>query len=248
MNLGGNTVLVTGGSNGIGFAIAKRFVVAGSRVIVCGRREELLWRAKEQCPQLETIVCDVGLENERIKLFEALRKGYPDLNILVNNAGIQNRPPHLWEDQDWKSHHQEIAINLEAPIHLSMLFLPHLLKQSKATILNISSGLAFSPIAMMSTYCATKAALHSFTLSLRHQLRDTSVGVVEIVPPAVNTDLGGKGLHDFGAPVDSFADSIMARIQKGELEVGFEFSEKVRRASRDELDQVFSQMNRQWDL
>ena len=123
------------------------------------------------------------------------------------------------------------------------LFAAHLRKQSRAAIVNVGSGLAFAPLAAVPIYCATKAALHSFTLSLRHQLRGTSVEVIEIVPPAVNTDLGGPGLHTFGADVNEFADAVMARIQAGETEVGFGFSEGSRRASRDELDALFERMN-----
>ena len=122
--------------------------------------------------------------------------------MLVNNAGIQNRlPPLVVQSQSsesvnaaWQAHKAEIAINFEAPIHLSMmLLLPQLSGHPSSLIVNVTSGLSFVPIAFMPTYCATKAAAHSFTLSLRQQLKDTSVKVLEIVPPAVNTDLGGAG-------------------------------------------------------
>ena len=128
-----------------------------------------------------------------------------------------------------------------------MLFLPHLLKVESPTIVNVTSGLAFSPLAYMSTYCATKAALHSFTLSLRYQLKDTPIKVVEIVPPAVNTDLGGKGLHDNGVPLEAFANETMARVAAGETEVGFGFSEKGRLASREQLNEIFINMNAMFD-
>ena len=124
-----------------------------------------------------------------------------------------------------------------------MLFLPHLLKKESPAIVNFTSGLAFSPIAKMPTYCLTKAALHSFTLSLREQLAGTPLQVIEVAPPAVNTDLGGKGLHDFGVPLDEFGDHAVRMIEKGELEFGYQFSEKARLASREELDQLFKQMN-----
>jgi uncharacterized oxidoreductase len=163
--------------------------------------------------------------------------------VLVNNAGIQNRLPSLQQPQDWSRHRTEISTNLEAPMHLSMLLLPHLLKQPDAAILNVTSGLAFVPLAFMPTYCATKAALHSFTLSLRQQLKGSSVQVIEVIPPAVNTDLGGKGLHDDGVPLDQFADHAIAQIEKGSLEFGYQFSEKGRLASRAELDGIFAAMN-----
>jgi uncharacterized oxidoreductase len=244
MNLSGNTVLVTGGASGIGLALAKRWVAAGSKVVLCGRRQEQLEKAKKECPSLSIIQCDLASEVDRNSLFSQIVHEFPQLNILVNNAGIQNRPPALTEPQKWDVYKQEIATNFEAPIHLSLLFIPHLVKQASAAIVNVSSGLAFSPLSFMPTYCATKAALHSFTLSLRHQLKATSIQVVEVIPPAVNTDLGGKGLHNDGVPLAQFADHVMMSMAKGELEFGFGFSENARVASREQLDTLFRSMNK----
>jgi uncharacterized oxidoreductase len=146
------------------------------------------------------------------------------------------------QGEPWAETAQEIAINLEGPIHLSTLFVSHLLKQNKPVVANVTSGLAFVPLAYMPIYCATKAALHSYTLSLREQLRQTPVEVVEIIPPAVRTNLGGS--HDFGAPLDAYADSVIAQLEEGRSEVTYEFSEKVSQASRAELDATFATMNR----
>ncbi len=244
MNISNNTVLITGGASGIGFALAKRFVKAGSQVIVCGRRQEQLDKAKAECPELAIIQCDVSKKHEREALFHEVTEKFPSLNILINNAGIQNRPGSFAQPQDWAQHELEMEINLKAPMHLSMLFIPFLQKQNDPYIMNVTSGLAFLPLSFMSTYCATKAALHSFTLSLRHQLKNTSIKVVEIIPPAVNTDLGGVGLHNDGAPLEAFADHAFSQIEKGELEFGYLFSEKGRNASREELNQMFSMMNK----
>lgn len=245
MKLAGNTILITGGGTGIGWAIAQRFLKAGSTVIICGRREDKLKEAQSQFPQLHTIVADVAIEADRVRLFEEVTRRFPALNVLVNNAGIQRRMQLLGNDEPWSAHRQEIAINLDAPIHLSMLFLPHLAKQQDPAIVNVTSGLAFAPLAIAPIYSATKAGLHSFTLSMRHQLADTPIRVVEIVPPAVNTDLGGAGLHTWGADLNEFTDSIMARMAAGELEIGFGTSEERRNASRAELDEFFSRMNQQ---
>jgi len=160
----------------------------------------------------------------------------------VNNAGIQRRV-RLSDDEDWNETHTELAINLEAPIHLSRLFIPHLLKKPRAAIANVTSGLSFVPLASVPIYCATKAALHSFTLSLRHQLAGTSIEVIEIIPPAVDTDLGGPGLHTFGVPLDEFADGAWAGLERGEIEIPFGFAAQASRASRAELDQTFARMN-----
>ena len=167
---------------------------------------------------------------------------------MVNNAGIQNRLPPLTEQAKsdmWSSHKYEIAVNLEAPIHLSLLLLPQLTSQPSSLIINVTSALSFVPIAFMPTYCATKAALHSFTLSMRQQLKNTSVLVLEIVPPAVNTDLGGLGLHTFGENLDEFTDHVMSKILESDynIEIGFKMSENLRNSSRIELDNTFNRFN-----
>ena len=243
MQMTTNTILVTGGGSGIGLALAKRFAMRGNRVIISGRRAGILAEAKREMPPLDILQGDVSTEAGRIALAEEAKTRFPKLNVLVNNAGIQNRPAPLLEPQDWSAHRAEIATNLDAPLHLTLLLLPHLAKAAHGAIVNVTSGLAFAPFAVMPTYCLTKAALHSFTLSLRHQLKDTQIGVVEIVPPAVNTDLGGPGLHTFGVNVDAFADAVFARLEKGETEIGYETSEVRRLASRQELDGYFAQMN-----
>jgi uncharacterized oxidoreductase len=242
MNLGSNTVLVSGGASGIGLALAVRFLEAGSRVIVCGRRKSKLAEVQQRYPAVDVRAVDLSRPEERVALRDWAVAAYPGLNVIVNNAGIQRRLS-LTDDEPWEATREEIAINLEAPIHMCRLFTAHLLKQPRAAIVNVGSGLAFAPLAAAPIYCATKAALHSFTLSLRHQLRSTSIEVIEIVPPAVNTDLGGAGLHTFGADVNVCAEAVIPRIEAGEPEVGFGYSEVSRRASRDELDAIFARMN-----
>jgi uncharacterized oxidoreductase len=242
VKLTGNTVLVTGGASGIGLAIARRFLDAGSTVIICGRRGDKLHEAQAAYPAMHVAVADIARDDQRLALVDWVTTEFPALNVLVNNAGIQRRVS-LLEQEEWEQTRQEIAINLEAPVHLSRLLVPQFVKQDEAAIINVTSGLSFTPLAAVPVYCATKAALHSFTLSLRHQLRDSPIQVVEIVPPAVDTDLGGPGLHTFGVNVDAFADSVMARVAAGELEVGYGNAEQVRRASRDDLDAVFITMN-----
>jgi uncharacterized oxidoreductase len=242
MDLASNTILITGGASGIGLALAERFLQAGSGVIVCGRREKTLGDARARHPRLAIRVCDVAQERERVELFRWAVAEFPRLNVLVNNAGIQRRVS-LTEPDEWDRTREEIAINFEAPIHLSALFIPHLLRQERPAIVNITSGLAFVPLARLPIYSATKAGLRSFTLSLRHQLARTPIRVVEIVPPAVNTDLGGPGLHTFGVPVGEFADAVMARLRDGALEIPYGFSMQTSRASREDLDTLFTQMN-----
>ncbi|RLQ94337.1 SDR family oxidoreductase [Falsibacillus albus] len=241
MKISGNTVLITGGGSGIGMALAERFLETDNNVIIVGRREEKLKEAKERFPQLHYRVCDVSKESNRISLCEWAVSEFPDLNILINNAGIQQRINLLKPQQDWDYYQKEISINVGGPIHLTMLLLPHLMKKENAAILNVSSGLSITPGAWVPIYSATKAALHSFTRSLRLQLEDTNVNVIEVLPPAVNTDLGGVGLHTFGAPLDDFANSVFSEIREGKNEIGYGDSKKRLRATRDEIDEGMMQ-------
>jgi uncharacterized oxidoreductase len=244
MKLSGNTILITGGSAGIGLAFAERFIKAGNKVIVCGRREDVLRNAKERFTSIVTRVVDVAIESERVALFDWVTANYPEVNVLVNNAGIQQRFNVLKADarKNWSYFNKEINTNIEAPIHLSMLFAPFFAKKEEATIINVTSGLAFTPAMFAPIYSATKAALHSFTMSLRYQLTETSVEVIEVAPPAVNTDLGGVGLHNFGEPLDAFADGIFKGLEEGKKEIGYGTSVKALRMSRDEIDQQLANM------
>jgi uncharacterized oxidoreductase len=240
MNLSGNTILLTGGSSGIGLALAKRFLDSGNVVIVTGRREALLADAKKQLPSLITVVSDSGNAADRIRLVTEVTERFPRLNVVINNAGIQ-RKVNLLEPEAWEQTREEIAINLDAPIHMSALLIPHLAKQEAPVIINVSSGLAFVAMALVPVYCATKAALHSYTLSLRHQLRKTPITVVEVIPPAVHSNLGGS--HAFGVPTDEYADSVMAQLAEGRPEVTYQFSQQVSQGSRGDVDAIFARMN-----
>jgi uncharacterized oxidoreductase len=177
---------------------------------------------------------DIADENDRVALVNSVIEEFPEINIVINNAGIQQRIN--LKEADWKDCRQEIAINFEAPIHLSILFIPHLLKKENAYIINVSSGLAFMPPAWVPVYGATKAGMHSFTFSLREQLYNTNIGVVEIIPPAVNTDLGGVGLHNAGVNVDDFADSVFEGFLNGSKEIAYKNNLEARNKSRAELE------------
>ena len=245
MKVDGNVVFITGGASGIGFGLARRFAAAGSKVIVCGRRQEMLEEAMKLCPSISAFQGDVSTAEGRAAIYAKVLKDFPEVNVVINNAGVQNRAPRLTEPQEWTKHQQELDINLHAPMHLSMLFIPHLISRPDPVIINVSSGLSFVPIAAMPTYCATKAALHSFTLSLRQQLSSTPIKVIEVAPPAVNTDLGGKGLHDFGVPLEQYCDFSFAKLIEGDEEFGYGFSEKARVASFQERQEIFKQINGQ---
>lgn len=244
----GDVILITGGSTGIGFALAKKLLDEGNKVIICGRREHKLLEAQQKQPELNIRVCDVSKESERIALVKWVTSEFPDLNVLINNAGIQRDVDFLDREENWDVRRQEMIINVEAPMHLSALFIPHLQEKANAAIVNVSSGLAFTPMSLFPIYCATKAAIHSFTMSLRHQLRDTSIEVCEVIPPAVESELNAEGREKrggltFSVSSEEFAVAVMKGFKEGREEIGYGTSETGRRASREEIDERFKRMN-----
>jgi uncharacterized oxidoreductase len=242
MDLGSHSVLITGGTSGIGLALAERFLQAGSTVAICGRRENRLREAQQRHPRLRIMACDLSKPSDRVSLRDWAVRELPGLDMLVNNAGVQQRI-RATDPADWDRAREEIVTNFEAPVHLTMLFLPHLVAQLHATIVNTTSGLAFSPLAAVPVYSATKAAMRSFTLSLRQQLSGTSVRVVELIPPAVDTDLGGPGLHTFGVPLEAFITAAVTQLENNAEEITYGQSTQASRASREELDALFTRMN-----
>ncbi len=220
MDLGANTVLITGGASGIGLALAERFLRAGSRVVVCGRREGKLSEVKGRHPEIVTRVCDVGDEAERVSLYEWATAEFPALNVLVNNAGIQRRV-RLTELEEWGPTGGEIAINFEAPVHLSMLFLQHLKNRPDGAVVNVTSGVVYVPIGRTAVYSATKAALHSWTLSLRERQRNGGVRVFELIPTAVDTPLVA-GVDTTKVSPESVARALLRGLEtdRGEILVG----------------------------
>ena len=223
MNLTTNTVLITGGASGIGFALARQLSERGNRVIICGRSDKALEKAKAEVPTLVTRVCDVADPDSRRAMLAWLNTAHPDLNVVVNNAGVQYRR-NFTEAAALQDLDQEVSINFTAPIHLIGEVLPLLRQQPQAVVVNVSSGLAFAPMADVPVYCATKAAIHSFTLSLRHQLKATAIRVVEMVPPIVDTGLG-SGTRSKGTSsqhmmsADDFATEALAQLENDQVEI-----------------------------
>ncbi len=242
MRMTGNTVLITGGTSGIGLGLAEKLAAAGNKVIICGRRRDRLEAISKKNPGIAARACDIADERQRRDLASWATREHPDLNVLVNNAGIQ-----LAVDlaaPDLARVRAEIETNLIAPIHLVGLFAGHLAAKSPAAIVNISSGLAFAPIAFMPVYCATKAAVHSLTLSLRRQLRDKGIKVFEIIPPSTDTELGGErreaGHSHGGMPVADFVEAALRALANDELEAAIGPAADLR-AGRESL---FDRMNR----
>ena len=243
MILKDNTILITGSTSGIGLAFAEEFYRLGNNVLICGRREDRLKKLSEKYPGMITKICDVSKEKDRIELAEWTEKNYPDLNIFINNAGVQY-DFNLKDKINTGKLYEEIETNLVAPIHLSNLFANRLITKHNSAIINISSGLAFVPLAFMPVYCATKAAIHSFTLSLRQQFSNTSLKVFEIAPPSVDTELGHDRRADKtqthgGMPVDEFIKEAMDALHNNIYEAPIGHSKVL----REKNEQLFSQMN-----
>lgn len=239
MNLSNNKILITGGASGIGLGLTERFIQENNQVIICGRRQEALKEVSYKFPAVITKVCDLSVEAERVELYEWISENHSDLNVLINNAGIQN-----WMDISDNTFYEkaknEISINVLAPLHLTSLFAQ---LKSLDTIINITSGLAFVQLTTVPVYCATKSFFHSFTISLRHLLKSKNTEVIEIIPPALNTDLGGKGLHDEHPPVSEFINAIFQQLKEGKNEVSFGLSEMLSKATPDVINGIFKRMN-----
>ena len=239
MNLSNNKILITGGASGIGLGLTERFIQEGNTVIICGRRESVLKEVSDKFPSVITKVCDLSTESERIELYNWVTENHADLTVLVNNAGIQNFM-NVTDADFYQKANEEITTNVLAPIHLTSLFSN---LSSLKTIINVTSGLAFVQMAKVPVYCATKAFFHSFTLSSRHLLKAKNIEVIEMIPPALNTDLGGIGLHDYAPPVSAFIESVFQQMKEGKTELTFGMSEMIAKANPEEIKDTFNKMN-----
>lgn len=218
MNTTGSTILITGGGSGIGRGLAEAFHRLGNRVIIAGRREAVLREAAAANPGMEFIALDTSNAESIAKAAEELQTRFPSLNVVINNAGVQRVLDFSKEGgYDDAAAQEEIQTNISGILRMVSAFLPQLKRQPSATIVNLSSGLAFVPMARFPVYCATKAFVHSFTMSLRHQLQGTSVRVVELAPPWVKTDLdathSSPTVHEGMSPMP-LKDFIAAAMQE----------------------------------
>jgi uncharacterized oxidoreductase len=245
-----NTILVTGGGSGIGRGLAEAFHRLGNQVIIAGRGQKTLDETTAANPGMKSVTLDVS-DPKSIQSFVAqAMKDYPSLNVLINNAGMM-RPENLLEaSNDSSTAEKTITTNLLGPIRLTAALLPSLRKQPRATIMTVSSGLAFVPFAMTPTYCATKAAIHSYTQSLRYQLKATKVDVIELIPPYVQTTLMGDQQADDprAMPLDDFIAEVMEILntQSGVKEVCVKNVYPLRFAAeggQQKYDQFFNQFN-----
>lgn len=239
MTLSNNKILITGGASGIGLGLTERFIQENNTVIICGRRETVLKEVQDKFPSVIIKVCDLTVEADRIELYNWVSENHSDLNVLINNAGIQNWM-NISDNEFYKKAEEELNTNVLAPIHLTTQFIN--LKKLD-TIINVTSGLAFVQLSKVPVYCATKSFFHSFTLSLRHMLKSRNIEVIEMIPPALNTDLGGKGLHDGQPLVSNFVDAVFQQMKEGKTELTFGFSEIMAKATPDIISATYNKMN-----
>ena len=222
MKMSGNTILITGGATGIGYSMAGYFHERGNTIIICGRREDKLEQAAKELQGIYTIKCDVADSNDRNTLFQYTNDNFPNINMLINNAGIQRDIDLTKGTSDLNGDENEIRINLEAPIYLSALFMPLLSGKDNAVIVNVSSGLAFMAERAigMPVYCATKAGLHAFSIAQRKQLAPLGISVVEIIPPMVESELNIEGRRKrnmlktpYMMSSDAFVKKVFAKME-----------------------------------
>lgn len=248
MKMTGNTVLITGGGSGIGRALAEAFHALGNKVIISGRRQSALDEVISANPGMVSAVLD-ATKAENIRTFaETLTRDHPDLNVVINNAGIMKNEDITAAPDYLEIAEETIATNLLAPIRLTAALLPHFLKKENAAVLTVSSGLAFVPMVATPTYSATKSAIHAYSMALREQLKDTSVEVIEIAPPYVQTTLQGEkqAKDERAMPLDAFIAEVMDILtnRPDAKEVIVERCKPLRFAAENgNFDQVFGMVN-----
>src|SRR6202162_5613211 len=248
MKLEKRTVLITGGTSGIGLELAKQLLQRGNTVIVTGRDQEKLDAAKRAMPGIHTFKSDVSDPAAIAALHTSVLAQFPALDTLINKAGVM-RNLNLSQPRDLNDVTREIEINLNGPVRMVQQFLPHLKTRKGALIVNVSSGLAFIPFPASPVYCATKAAIHSYTQSLRVQLDGTGVTVIELAPPAVETPLlRGEFAEEMkgqkGMDVKVLAARAIAGIESGNFEIRPGLSNVLKAMSRIAPQFMFKQMTK----
>jgi uncharacterized oxidoreductase len=223
MILRDRTIMITGGTSGIGLALALELNRAGNSVIVCGRDPDRLAAVRDQAPDIVTRRCDLASTEQREELAEWLVKEYPAVDTLINNAAVQYRFDVTQPIDMVRTRHQ-IEVNLVAPLQLSSLLAAHLATRPAAAIVNMTSALAFLPLVEIGLYSATKAATHSLTISMRYQLKGLGIQVIEVLPPKVDTTIGAELRADptqtqGGMPVPELVAQALAGLESGSEEI-----------------------------
>jgi uncharacterized oxidoreductase len=246
MRLTGNTILITGGGSGIGRGLAEQFHALGNQVIIAGRRRQALVETVARHPGMKWVVLDVGDAASIGAVAAELVKQYPALNVVINNAGIMRAENLRAQQADLAGAEAMVRTNLLGPIRLTAALLGLLQRQAYSAVMNVSSGLAFVPLVLTPTYCATKAAMHSYTQSLRYQLRGTATEVLELIPPYVATELMNGAEDPRAMPLGEFIAEVIRilKTQPAVTEICVENVQRLRSAAESgRYDQVFEGLN-----
>jgi len=221
MNLTGNTILITGGSSGIGLQLCKKLTEQNNKVIICSRSEDKLKLLKKEIPKLEIFSCDISKETHRNELAEWVKTNHKGLNILINNAALVHTINFFEDSSAFEKAESEFQTNVLAPIHLIKLLFPLLLNNKNPAIVNITTGLVYAPKALYPFYCATKAALHSFTQTLRFNIQKNNynIEIIEVLFPAVDTPFHKGKAPGIAISVEEAVDETLAGIHSGKPEI-----------------------------
>jgi len=250
MKMHSNTMLITGGSSGIGRGLAEAFHKLGNQVVIAGRKADALREVCVANPGMRCYVMDIASPAAVRAITRQILREFPSLNCVFNNAGVQHSDSLAESPEFEDAAVAEINTNLLGPIILASETVSHLRQRENAVLLNVSSGLAFVPLARFPVYCATKAAMHSFTMSLRHQLKDSGIKVIELIPPYVATNLGGPGKQvsphaPQPMPLDSFIAQVMNELATDADEIAIGDAKGLLAATSPEsVKRIFSAVNR----
>lgn len=226
MKLANHHILITGGTAGIGFALAQKFIELGNTVLVVDSSQEKIDEVRSTMPKVQTFRADLSDVDERRRLAKWVQSNFWQLDVLINNAGIQRGIDlkRYETQQSWDWYHHELAMNFEAPLHLTLLLLPMITSHKESAIMNVSSGLTMTIGARTPIFTASKEAVHGFTQCLRLQLENSDTSVFEILPPAFDNDIGSRSNQTYGSELTRFVDAVIDQLEDGYPEITFDTS------------------------
>lgn len=219
MKIQNNTILITGGGSGIGLEMVKQFVALENKILICGRSEEKLIKAQKQYPQLEYLVCDLAISGQREKLVQWVTEKHPDCNVLINNAALAHTSDFCFDGDILDQAEEEVQTNFLAPVALSKMLYPILSGNSDPAIVNITTGLVYTPKTSYTFYNATKSALHSFTQVLREQSRKKDLSVIEVLMPVVDTPWHKDKAPKSAISPEAAVLEMIRSLKKGKSEI-----------------------------
>lgn len=246
MVLNNKIALVTGGGSGIGLAISKALVKQGVRVIICGRNKAKLEQVKQQYPELEIAECDITNTDQIKKLLSVVEEKFGGIDLLINNAGMFAQVDYTIPIDSFEMQEHEIDVDFTSPLRMIHYFLPLLKSRKEAAVINVSSGLAFVPLTLAPVYCASKAAIHSWTQSFRHQMANTSLKVFELMPPLVETDMVEDFKDQKMMKPEALANDFIKGLLADTLEITPGQSSQLRVMSRLAPKFILKTLNKQF--